>query len=84
MMTDVLSTVDAATRDRAHGRTPVAMTKDVLPIVACRDGSVWQLVSLPADEEGEVRIEEWRRLPPIPGSVSALRGDRWKEEEGAR
>jgi hypothetical protein len=67
-------------RQRAFGRTPVGMTKNVWPIVACRDGSVWELTSLPVDGQPDgQRLDTWRQLPPIPGSVADLNHDYWLE-----
>lgn len=74
-----------AAQERAHTaaeRVPVAMTKDVHPMVVCRDGSVWQLFpgTCTDPENPEVRApEQWRQLPPIPGSHADLAHTYWKE-----
>lgn len=72
--------VHATARARTFGRQPVGVAGGVVPMVVCRDGSVWQLTGIgailhDAEEEGEQVVRSpgvWEALPPIPGSPADL------------
>ena len=73
-----------ARRQMAFGRTPVGIAGSALPVVVCRDGSVWQLEDIgrlmSSGEDEEVRSPgRWVQLPPIPGSISDLNHDFWRD-----
>lgn len=66
---------------RAVDRTPVAVIPGAysLPLAVCKDGSVWQLQSVPLDpQEGDGRLFSWDEMPPLPGSARDVSGDYWR------